>query len=219
ESAARETFGAGPQGFQASKKLYRDENEKVIGGVCSGLANYFGIDVVVVRILFVILVVTFGVGILPYIILWIAVPSSANTTIGARRKKLYRDTDDRIIAGVCSGIGHYFGINAWIPRILFLIPFLSIPTRIGDWDFFPSVFSIGFSPGAFFLYIILWLVLPEATTTAEKLEMKGEKVDLNSIKNSVMTEMKDMQQRAEKMGKQAREFASAKGKAMSSDAS
>jgi len=39
------------------------------------------------------------------------------------RKKLFRDSDDKIIAGVCSGIGNYFGINAWIPRILFLLPF------------------------------------------------------------------------------------------------
>jgi hypothetical protein len=62
------------------------------------------------------------------------------------------------------------------------------------------------------IYIILWLVLPEATTTTEKLEMKGEKVDMNSIKNSVMEEMKGMQQRAEKFGSEAKTFAQEKGK-------
>ena len=62
-----------------------------------------------------------------------------------------------------------------------------------------------FSPGALMVYIILWLVIPEAATTAEKLAMKGEKVDLNSIKNSVMEEMKGVQSRAEKFGKEAEE--------------
>lgn len=220
ESAARESLynQQAPNPFGASKKLYRDENDKVIGGVCSGLANYFNVDVVVVRILFVILAVSFGVGIIPYLVLWIAVPSSASAEIGGQRKKLYRDTDDKIIGGVCSGMGHYFGINAWIPRVLFLIPFLSFAFRWGRWDNFDNLVNFGFSPGAFFIYVILWLVLPEANTTAEKLEMKGEKVDLNSIKNSVVEEMKGVQQRAEKMGREARIIAEAKSKAMGAEA-
>ena len=220
ENAARESLQGEhtKNAFGASKKLYRDESDKVIGGVCSGLANYFNVDVVVVRILFVILAVSFGVGIIPYLVLWIAVPSSASAEIGAKRKKLYRDTDDKIIGGVCSGMGHYFGINAWIPRVLFLIPFLSFAFRWNNWDDMGNLVNFGFSPGAFFIYVILWLVLPEANTTAEKLEMKGEKVDMNSIKNSVVEEMKGVQQRAEKMGREARIMAEAKSKAMGADA-
>lgn len=200
-----------------TKRLYRNENEKVIGGVCSGLANYFGIDVVVVRIIFVILFFSFGFGLLPYLILWVAVPSTASTEIGGTKKKLYRDTDDKIVAGVCSGIGNYFGINAWIPRVLFLLPFLSFVSRWGHWGDFPLGFT--FSPGALIIYIILWLVIPEANTTTEKLEMKGEKVDMNSIKNSVMEEMKGMQQRAEKFGKEASALAQEKSQALGSDLS
>ena len=198
------------------KRLFRNENDKVIGGVCSGLANYFGIDVVVVRIIFVILV---GVLLIPYFILWVAVPSTATTEIGSVRKKLYRDSDDKIISGVCSGIANYFGVNVWIPRVFFLLPFLSFISHWSHWgDFdFPNFIRVGFSPGALFVYIILWLVIPEATTTAEKLEMKGEKVDMNSIKNSVMEEMKGVQQRAEKFGKEAKTFAAEKGKAFGSD--
>ena len=56
--------------------------------------------------------------------MWVAVPSSAALEIGGTRK-IIRDPDDKLIAGVCSGIGNYFGINAWIPRALFLLPFLS----------------------------------------------------------------------------------------------
>ncbi|MEP7163145.1 MAG: PspC domain-containing protein [Ferruginibacter sp.] len=199
-----------------NKRLFRDENNKAVGGVCSGLANYFGIDVVVVRIIFVVLI---GALFIPYLILWIAVPSTATTEIGGMRKKLYRDTDDKILGGVCGGIANYFGINVWIPRVLFLLPFLSFVSRWSHWgDFdFPNFIRLGFSPGALIIYIILWLVIPEANTTAEKLEMKGEKVDMNSIKNSVMEEMKGVQQRAEKFGKEAKTYAAEKGKNFGAD--
>ena len=196
------------------KRLFRDENDKVIGGVCSGLANYFGIDVVVVRIIFVILGISFGFGLITYLVLWVALPSTASTVIGSIKKKLYRDSDDKIIAGVCSGIGNYFGVNAWIPRVLFLLPFLSFVSRWGNWGGgdFPDFLRVGFSPGALIVYIILWLVIPEAFSTTEKLEMKGEKVDMNSIKNSVMEEMKGVQQRAEKFTSEAKTFAQEKSK-------
>ena len=70
-----------------ARRLYRDENDKILGGVCAGLANYFGIDIVIVRIIFVVLAISFGFGLIPYIILWIAVPSSSTKVIGGTRKK------------------------------------------------------------------------------------------------------------------------------------
>ena len=202
-----------------TKRLFRNENDKLIGGVCGGIANYFGIDTILVRIIFVVIAFT-GAGLLAYLILWIALPSSASAVIGASRKKLFRDPDEKIIAGVCSGIGNYFGISPWIPRVLFLIPFLSIMSRITHWEFldFPNFIGFSFSPGSLFLYIILWLVIPQANNTSEKLEMKGEKVDLNSIKNSVVGEMKEVQQRAEKFGKEAKSIAEEKGKVVGAEA-
>ena len=175
------------------KRLYRDENNKFFGGVCSGLANYFNIDKVMVRIIFLILFFSFGFGLIPYIILWIAVPSSATKELGSMRKKLYRDTDAKVVAGVCSGLAHYFGINVWIPRTLFLLPLLSM---IFEWNHF--LFNV--SPSSFIIYIIFWLVMPEAKTTSEKLEMKGEKVDMNSIQSAINEEMKGVKERAEKLG-------------------
>jgi len=172
------------------KRLYRDENNKLLGGVCAGLANYLNIDIVVVRIIFIIL---FGVGFIPYLILWIAVPSSATKVIGSMRKKLYRDTDAKVVGGVCSGLAHYFGINVWIPRTLFLLPVLSM---IFEWNHF--LFNV--SPSTFVIYLIFWLVMPEAKTTSEKLEMKGEKVDMNSIQAAINEEMKGVKERAEKLG-------------------
>jgi len=199
-----------------NKRLYRDENDKVLGGVCAGLANYFGIDKTVVRIIFIVLIISFGFGFIPYIILWIALPSSATKVIGGTRKRLFRDPEDKKIAGVCSGLGNFFGVNPWIPRVIFLLPFSSFVFHWSNWEFgdFSHFLRLGGSPTAFLAYIILWFVIPEAGSTAEKLEMKGSKVDLNTIKNSVMEEMKGVQSRAEKLGHEARAFAETKSKTM-----
>ena len=191
-----------------SKSLYRDENNKVLGGVCSGIAAYFNIDPVIVRVLFVVFGIT-GVGFLLYLILWIFVPGSIGLQNGVR-KRMYRNPDEKIIGGVCSGFGTYFNLNPWIFRVIFLLPLFSL---VGNWHF--GIFT--FSPGFLIVYIILWLVIPEAHTTSEKLEMKGEKVDLNSIKNSVLQEMKDVGERVGKMGMEAGSVAAEKGSQIGKD--
>ena len=56
------------------KKLYRDEPRKVIAGVCAGLADYFSVDVTLVRLLFVLALIYHGGGTLAYIVLWIVMP-------------------------------------------------------------------------------------------------------------------------------------------------
>ena len=61
------------------KRLYRNAKGKMIGGVCSGLADYFSIDPVLIRLVFVILVLHSGIGVLAYIILWIVVPQRVET--------------------------------------------------------------------------------------------------------------------------------------------
>ncbi len=187
------------------KRLYRDEQNKVLGGVCSGIANYFGLDPLVVRILWIFLI---GVNILGYIILWIAVPSSSVKEVGGVRKRLFRDIDNKIVGGVCAGLSKYFGLRVGIIRLLFLIPFIRFIFNFEHlhlfqfWDSpdFPNFFDITFSPGAVFVYIILWLVLPEAKTSADKLEMVGEKVDLNSIKNTIQNDMEGFSKRAQNWG-------------------
>ena len=188
-----------------TKRLYRDEQNKVLGGVCSGIANYFGIEPLVVRILWFFLI---GVNILAYLILWIAVPSSSVKVVGGVRKRLFRDIDNKVIGGVASGLSKYFGIQVWIVRILFLIPFIRFVFKLQHlhlfqfWDApdFPNLLDITFSPGAVFVYIVLWLVLPEAKTSADKLEMIGEKVDLNSIKNTIQNDMEGFSKRAQSWG-------------------
>jgi phage shock protein PspC (stress-responsive transcriptional regulator) len=176
------------------KRLYRDEQNKVLGGVCSGIANYFNLDPLLVRVLWIFLI---GVNVLGYLILWIAVPSSSVKEVGGVRKRLFRDIDNKIIGGVCAGLSKYFGIRVGIVRLLFMIPFIRFIIHFRHfhlfqfWDSpdFPNFLDFTFSPGALFVYIVLWLVLPEAKTSADKLEMVGEKVDINSIKNTIQNDM------------------------------
>ena len=82
------------------------------------------------------------------------------------KKQLFRDKDNATIGGVCSGMGHYFDIDPTVFRIIFVFLFLAFGTGL-------------------LLYIILLIVVPEAKTTSDKIEMKGESVNLDSIKNHV----------------------------------
>ncbi len=203
------TSGSNYSNFNSSsnrpKRLYRDEQNKVLGGVCSGIANYFGIEPWIVRILWLFLI---GLNVLAYIIMWIAVPSTSVKVVGGVRKRLFRDIDNKVIGGVAAGLSKYFGIQVWIIRILFLIPFIRFVVNFEHmhlfqfWDApdFPNFLDITFSPGAVFIYIVLWLVLPEAKTSADKLEMVGEKVDLNSIKNTIQNDMEGFSKRAQSWG-------------------
>lgn len=83
-----------------------------------------------------------------------------------RTRRIFRDPDHRKVGGVCAGIGAYFGLDPLWLRLVF-------------------VFSLLFLGGGLLLYIILWIVIPEAQTTSEKLEMHGEPVDINSISQKI----------------------------------
>jgi phage shock protein PspC (stress-responsive transcriptional regulator) len=83
--------------------------------------------------------------------------------------RMYRDPDNRIIGGVCSGMGAYWNIDPLIVRIIFIA--LSLAGGIGV-----------------LVYLILYIVLPEAKTTAQKIEMKGEPVNIHNIKDAVKKE-------------------------------
>ena len=169
--------------------LFRNANDKMLGGVCSGIGAYLKIDTTLVRVLFAMLAFgAFGTGLILYIILWAILPSKYLSPTAVTRK-LYRDADQKVIGGVCSGIAQYFNIAVWIPRLIFALPLvvglLKIPFTI---LFFPVV-AASFSGTMFIIYIILWIVVPKAVTASEKLEMKGQRVDLESIKHKVQDEM------------------------------
>jgi phage shock protein PspC (stress-responsive transcriptional regulator) len=206
--------GSGPQQgyppYEEHRRLYRASNQKVLGGVCAGLANYLKLDPAIVRLIFVLICVTWGFGILLYIILWIVLPTKTLATTA--RKRLYRNPDDRVIAGVAGGLAAYFHIDVWIPRLVFALPLiLGIFTSVFQniwWHVFRfsgHIWFDGFGGSLFVAYIVLWIVLPEATTATEKLEMRGEKIDLESIKNTVKSDLEIFKGKAREMGAEMQE--------------
>lgn len=95
--------------------------------------------------------------------------TSTSSTYTKNKRVLYRDPENRWLGGVCSGLSSYFDIDTiWI-RILFLFAFLTFGT-------------------GFLLYILLWILIPEAKTPSERLEMKGEKVTIDNIEKTVREE-------------------------------
>lgn len=209
------------QPYQAtsdSKRLFRSQNDKIVGGVAAGLASYFGIDPSVMRILFVLFTFLGGSGFLVYIILWIVLPP--RTLVSNIRKRLYRNPDNKMLGGVSGGISAYLNIDVWIPRLIFLAPFiLGLLTNIfrAGWmrfDPVPHFFLNGFGGTLFITYIVLWIILPEATTAAEKLEMRGEKVDLESITKTVKEDLESFKVRAEKVGGEIKDRAQQFGQEM-----
>jgi len=87
-----------------------------------------------------------------------------------------------MIGGVSSGLAHYFDINVFWFRIIFLI----------------LLFTIG---GGLLMYIILWIAIPEVKTTAEKLEMKGEKVNISNIEKNIKDELNNLEEKVKDFDK------------------
>lgn len=87
--------------------------------------------------------------------------------------RMYRDPDHRIIGGVCAGMGAFWNIEPWIVRLIFFI--LAMMGGLGV-----------------LIYLILYIVLPEAKTTSQKIEMKGEPVNIHNIKEAVKKEFESV---------------------------
>lgn len=97
------------------------------------------------------------------------------------KKRLFRDPENKAVGGVCAGIAAYFDVDlVWIRLAMFLLIF--------------------FGGLSLWVYIILWIVIPEAKTRAEKLAMRGEKIDINNISKTVKEEAEQLKQRAKKYG-------------------
>ena len=146
------------------KRIYRNSSDKVIAGVASGLANYFGLDPIIFRLIFIASLFT-GFGFIAYLIFWIGIPENESGRIN-EIKRLYRDGDNKILGGVAFGLANYFGVDPAIIRILFIV----------------SLFIGGFGLLA---YLILWISIPEAKTVGEKMNMKGYTLTLENIEKFI----------------------------------
>jgi len=99
-------------------------------------------------------------------------PRSDSTTTSST-KKLYRDIDSKYLGGVCAGLEHYLGFDALWIRLIFI--FLALSTGFG-----------------FIAYILLWILVPEAVTTSQKLDMKGKPVNISNIEKKIKEGYEDV---------------------------
>jgi phage shock protein PspC (stress-responsive transcriptional regulator) len=175
------------------KKLTRLENRKILGGVCAGLAHYLAIDPLWTRLVALLLLFSgklnfgrpawdflpwnfnfsFSLGIwalIAYVILWVILPVSYDEPEDKHIKKLYRNPDDRTLGGVASGLAAYFNIEVLWIRLLLI--------------------ALVFAGGAgFVIYIILWIITPQAKSITERIQMKGGAITLDNIENTIKENM------------------------------
>lgn len=148
------------------RQLLRDQKRKILGGVCAGLGHYFAVDPVWIRLLFALLTVGWGFGVLVYLVMWIVVPGSYELEEPENTKKLYRDNERKVLGGVSGGLAAYFGIDIIVVRLLFVV------TTI-------------FGGLGLVAYIVLWIVLPAALSITDKMQMQGEPVTLSNIESNL----------------------------------
>lgn len=98
------------------------------------------------------------------------------TTGRKTKRRLYRDPDSRVIGGVCGGLGAYFNIDPVVLRIIFVV----------------LVFVT--TGAALLAYIVLWIAVPKAVTTAQRLEMRGQEATVKNIEKSIREEVKDVKE-------------------------
>jgi phage shock protein PspC (stress-responsive transcriptional regulator) len=156
-----------------TKPFRRDLTNKKLGGVAAGIANYFEMDPIWVRL---ILVVGFF-GLIPllhaanfifwvYIVCWIAVPGETRDDSEKSYRKFYRDPENKVVGGVMAGIAAYTGWDIGLLRVLAVI----------------SLFFFGSGAAA---YIIIMAITPEAKSLTDKMEMTGEPITLENIEKNI----------------------------------
>ena len=160
------------------KRLARDSSNSIVAGVLSGLAAYFGVNPLWVRLL--VLALFFGIAFIPsiagfifisYIILWIAMPANPALENTGKFKKFLRSRKNQMVAGVSGGLGAYFNVDPTIVRIIFLV-------------------TTFFAGSGLILYLILWAITPEAKSLTDEIQMEGNPVTLNSIEDQIRKNVK-----------------------------
>ena len=130
------------------RRLTRSISERQIAGVCGGLAEYFSVDVSLVRLTWIVLTIVPGViffGIVAYLAAWLLVPEVGTAaTDRPPTKRLTRSATDQKVGGVCGGIAGFFGVDSTAVRLLWVI--LSVV---------PGVII-----GGMLAYLVAWFVMP-----------------------------------------------------------
>ena len=108
---------------------------------------------------------------------------AADPNIEKVKKRMYRDGENRVLGGVCSGMSAYFNFDPIFLRILFvLLAFIGAGISV-------------------IVYLILWIVVPKARTTAQRLEMKGEEATIPNIQKTIQEEVQEVKNSFSKINK------------------
>ena len=129
------------------RRLTRSRNNGVIAGVCAGLADYLGVDVVLVRLLWVVLSIFPGAvigGVIVYLAAWLIIPEGSASAELPNTSRLTRSATDKKVAGICGGLAEYFGVDATPIRLLWVVL---------------SIFC-GAVVGGVIAYLVAWMIIP-----------------------------------------------------------
>jgi phage shock protein C len=131
------------------KQLYRSKVDRKVAGICGGLAEYLEMDPTLIRVIWLSAILLGGSGLILYIAWWLIVPDNPQETgelnlrpLHTHMPPLRRSRTNKIIAGVCGGLGNYFRVDPVLIRIAFII------------------LTMGIGWGIMF-YIILWVAVPQ----------------------------------------------------------
>lgn len=137
----------------APRRLFRVATNGRIAGVCAGIADYFGADVTLVRLLWVVVSIVPGClvgGLIAYVAAAILMPNQAKAEAPSGPARLMRSATDYKIGGVCGGLAEFFAIDSTLVRLLWV--FLTV---------LPGVIILGI--GA---YLVAWFIMPERQPAA-----------------------------------------------------
>jgi phage shock protein C len=133
-----------------NRRLTRSRSNAAVAGVCAGLADYFDVDVVLIRAAWVVFSIFPGAiigGVLAYLAAWLVMPEATEPAAAASSgRRLTRSATDRKIAGVCGGLAEYFGVDATPIRLLWAIVSILCGAIIGG----------------VIAYAIAWVIIPRA---------------------------------------------------------
>ena len=137
----------------APRRLMRSSSRGRIAGVCAGIASYLGVDVVAVRVAWVVFsIVPGGVlcGVFAYIAAWLVMPDDNVSAVADSRPRLTRSTTDRKLAGVCGGIAEFLGVDSTAVRVGWIV--------------------LTIVPGAIVFgavaYLAAWFIMPERSVSS-----------------------------------------------------
>jgi len=134
----------------AHKRLVRRPASGKLWGVCAGIAEYFDVDVALVRLLWVVLSIVPGAfvgGIIAYIAAWLIMPESPEPAAVPAGRRLMRSATEVKIAGVCGGLAEYFNVDPTFVRLAWAV--LTVV---------PGTIVLGV-----IAYVVAWIVMPTAT--------------------------------------------------------